>query len=429
MDATEPQSQSSWIARVLVTLACLAGAYLILVGLVYVVTLFGSGADFPPTWYWALTILVVVIDVAAMCYIFFQLIRVLVNKSAPTRLLRVAAVLVLILGTLNVTTAYMYSIIPMWDFQGALFDDLSWPGPGKISQDCKENTTRGMGQGDNSSLSDTPNTERPISFEEVKRIAAIPDWVTRYNETRGRTIVGWRGWIQDVTRHGYYSNPEHHLVTLLLRDPYTKESVGSDKAQAEAVVSYFLTSDLERLAVGQEVLVCGDLSDVSAITSTNDYLHISISRPVISPLPLPEALSTTQIPADFVLEYEVYGCGDGYACDEYKLRLDAEGNVTYEGLDNVPVTGTHTAQISKDEVRQLVFEMHRTGFLAINNLPNKLDKDPSGSTVIRTQMDGKSKTVVLPWRSRVWPASVTMVIGKIEEVSQLQQWVKMVKSP
>src|SRR5438105_4117645 len=79
MNATYPKSRASWTTTVLISILCLASACLIGLFLVFVWTLFGTNYDFPPTWYWALTILLTVADIAVMCYITFQIIRVLIG--------------------------------------------------------------------------------------------------------------------------------------------------------------------------------------------------------------------------------------------------------------------------------------------------------------------------------------------------------------
>jgi hypothetical protein len=427
MNATDLQSIASWAARIAVSAVCLVFIYLIGSLLVFSWTLFGSNYDIPPTWYGALTALLILADVAAVCYIAFKVLRILAAKSAPVQIIRPVVVQVLLLGALHVTSTFAYSRIPQWDFQNGFLDDLSWPGPGSISQDCIAKATHEAYPAANASAPPATGVERPTSPEEIRRIALIGYWKERYAELENRTAVGWRGWVQDVTRHGYTRNPEHRLVTVYLYNPYPGEVAAGSGQRTEAVLSYFYPADVARLAVGREVLVCGRISDTSV--NEDSSVRISISEPVINPLPLPEALVATRVPLDFVLEYEVHGCGEGYECPEYELRIDAEGNLTYVGFENVLVTGTHTTRIPEDRLKQLVFELQRTKFLTIDNLPEQWEGSLQGATILRATMDGRSKSVVLPWGAVTWPAELIMIFGKIEEVSNLHQWVNLVKSP
>jgi predicted secreted protein len=371
--------------------------------------------------------LLAVTDVAVICYAAFTAIKVLLRKDAPARVLRVAIVPVL-LAVFHVGTALVYSKIPQWDFQDSLFDDLSELRiPGGISQECRDIADQGTYVPFSVSGSNPPAEGIPISVEEVNLIARIHDWKRHHGELQNRTAVGWRGWIQDTSRHGFYDNPERRLVTLFLHDPYASHVALGSGPWTQAVLYYFHNNDVGKLKVGQEVLVCGEISDADVDLEGN--VHVSISVPVVNPQPLPEAFTSTHVPADFALEFEAHGCGGGYECDEYDLRVDAQGNITYRGYENVLVTGTHTARMSKEQLKQLVFELERTKFREVDNLPDKLEGNPKGATVIRVRMDGRDKTIVLPWESGPWSDKILMLIGKLEEVSDLRQWVTLVKSP
>lgn len=430
MNSARLQPGSTWTARLIVAITCLVALCLVGVFLALIWGLFGSNYDFPPTWYLALTMLLSIADVAAMCYIAFKTCRVLLGNSMPLRLLQVMAAILVVLAASHTMAAYAFDRIPQWDFQDDLFSDLSQPLPGKVSSDCQEAIALSASPRTSVSPSLAPDAERPTTYEEAQRLARITDWRTHEKELRNRTIGGWHGWIQDVSHHGYYDNPDHRIVSLFLHDPYSQLSAppnavsGHPNQHPNLVLHYFSSMDVTKLTVGQEVLVCGRIRDV---TKDDGTTRVDIYEPVVNPLPLPETLTSTHVPDDFSLEYEAHGCGDGYNCAEYKLTIDAKSNITYEGFQNVPITGTHTTRMSSEKLNQLVFELQRTRFLSIDNLPEKLEGDPAGATIIRASMDGRSKAIVLPWRSGVWPANVIMIIGKIEEVSNLHKWVTLVK--
>lgn len=407
------QFQASWAARIVASIACLAAAFLIGTFMTAIITLFGTNYDVPPTWYWALTVLISVVDIAAMCFVTINIVRVLTTKIAPAKMLRIATLLVLLLAAAHALTVQAYSTIPQWDFQDSLFDDLSRPGPGILSQECQPQPTL--------------STEQFISYEEVARIALMDDWQARYNKLVDKRAAGWHGWIIELSKHGFYSNPQHRLVVVTMDKPYSQGTGSDTRPLSQAVISYFSPADVAKLSVGQEVYMCGAINDVSV----NSYgtIFISVSQPIINPLPMPEALTSTQVPDDFALEYEAHGCGEGYPCPEYDIRVDASGTATYNGQDNVPVTGTQTVQVPGDKLRELVFELQRTGFLSIGGVPGKIEGSLQGSTILRVRMDGKSKTIALPWAAGVWPRAVDLIIGKIEEVTNLKQWVKLVRSP
>jgi hypothetical protein len=427
MSATGRESRTERSSGLLALMVWLVSLCLLGALLAFILQLFSSNVDFPPTWYWAISVLLGVVDVAAMCYIGFRIVSWLLRKIAPRRAVQATIFVVLLLGASHAATIYAYSRIPQWDFQSSLFDDLSWPGPGKISQDCRAGQGQNTSAEANGPTSVVSGEQWPISLQEVVQIAQIQNWQTRNAELESRTAAGWYGWVHDVERHGYYSNPDHHLVSLFLHDPYSGTAEVSQLP--EAVVSYFDAEGIGRLTVGQEVLVCGNIAIDNAASNVNN-LRVSISRPVLNPLPLPEALASVQIPSDFSLGYEVHGCGDGYKCPDYDLQIDAQGSITYRGNSDVQqLSETYTVQVPQDKIKQLVFELQRTNLFAMTDIPDSVEGKLDGATIIRARMDGKDKTVVLPWSGPAWPARIAMLIGKVEEVSDLQRWVTLVMSP
>jgi hypothetical protein len=338
------------------------------------------------------------------------------------RLLRVTAVLLIALAVSHAATGYTYSLIPQWDFQDSLFDDLSWQRtPGRISQDC---TADGQSASEVSTneASPEPVGSHALSYEEVQQIAQVNDWRVRKERLQNAVAVGWRGWIQDLARHGYYDNPDRRIVKLFLHDPFSDTKATSDQPP-EAELYYFASADTAKLTVGQEVLVCGYIIDATPYYGAT---LVDIREPVVNPLPLPEGITSTHVPTDFSVVYEAHGCGSGYECPEYKLSIDGQGDVVYEGYNNVLITGTHTVSIPEDKVRQLAFELERAKFYSIDGPLERLPRYPEGSTLISATAGGRTKTIVFPWDSGIWPENVQMLIGKIEEVSGLRQWVKMV---
>src|SRR4051812_44251887 len=123
--ATGLQRGAPWIGRVITTVVCLAALCLIVALMGHISSLLGSNYDLPPTWYFVVTALLVVADIAAICYLVFSSVRVLLGKTPPKRLLKATTVVSAVLVLAHAATGCAYSAIPQWDFQDSLFDDLS----------------------------------------------------------------------------------------------------------------------------------------------------------------------------------------------------------------------------------------------------------------------------------------------------------------
>jgi len=208
---------------------------------------------------------------------------------------------------------------------------------------------------------------------------------------------------------------------VFLRDPYQLASY----SVPEAELYYFVSDDLNELNVGQEVLICGNITEA---TNYYDATTVDVYAPVVNPIPFDISAKAEQIPSDLLVEYENHGCGGGYVCPDYKVTIEASGAITYEGYnESTLVAGVQHAQVSQDKLRQLVSILQRSQFFSIQELPERIEGDPAGSILLRVKMGGQSKTVVSPWRGGPWPANVVLIQGKIEEISGLELWVNLIR--
>jgi hypothetical protein len=375
--------------------------------------LYWGNWDTPPTWYFALTLALIAVDLASACYIISRWMRVLRGKRPQWGLVGAAALLAGVLWVSHQGVAIVYRNIPQWDFSDGLFGDLTRPGPGRISADCIAAPTSPPGNIE----SGVVEAARPIGYDEALEIARIKDWLVRKAEFQDRAVVGWKGWIQDVSAHYGGDNPDRRLVALFLHDPYGQGPSGSEWPEVQ--LYYFTPEDARRLSVGQEVLLCGRVSDAGV---EGDGGNVTISEPTLNPLPLPNAIVGTRVPRDFLLKYEVYGCAESYVCPEYKVAIDAGGRLKYEPLRYVQELEPKTAQLSEFKLRELVYELRRADFFSIENLPAKIEGQPAGFVVIEVRMDGRHKTIVLPWNTS-YTAKVLVIEGKIKEVGNFTQWI------
>jgi hypothetical protein len=417
MNRTRLQLGAPWIAKLTVSAACLAAIWLTGQLLRLCLEQYSSNPDFPPTWFWGLTWILGIADVSVIYYIGFKLVRVLLGKSAPWRVLRTVVLLILALGIPYLASTYAFSMIPQRDFTDELFQVRTEPIPGKISAECTDME------------SNTLDTLQPVKLDEI--------WSTRhdsslfYSKFWDRSIVGWKAWIGGIGQNYYQHGTDQYTVSLFLRDPYSQASsisTGTDTDVSggfSARIEPFIFADVDKLSVGQEVRVCGRLTDTAIMA--DGKVIVTVSEPVVNPFPLSEAIAVTQIPDDLLVEYEDHGCGSGYVCPEYKLTLDAKGAITYEGYNGaMSVEGTQHAEASREKMRQLVFEIQRAGIFLTDsdNLPAGFTRDSVGSTIITIRMGGTTRTIFRGWQSDVVPRSALMIPAKIQEVARSERWMK-----
>jgi hypothetical protein len=406
MNTTRLQSGISWMARIILSIVCLASICMIGVFLAFLWTPFSS-VDFPPTWYLGLSVVLAVADVAAICYIAFSAVRALLQRSAFMRAAWPAVSLVLLLGVSHATALYAYSEIPPWDFKSSLVGDLSRAPAGSISSDCSG------AQGER------------VPFTQLESIARY-DYAVRRGMLREVIAHDWNAWIESVSSHSQFGGPEQRVVSLVLRDPYSADSVMDSSRQALIDAFYFVPEDIEKLSVGQEVLLCGRILDVSNwIPGT---LIMDMNRITLNPRMPGNMATAVDVPPDLLVDYESNGCASGYRCPEFKVTIRANGSVTYEGLNGEQSEeGVKHGQASQRRLAELAWVLEKAGFFALNGQPERIEGDPAGWTVLYARMNGHSKTIALPWGSGPWPDNVGLYIGKIQEASGLEKWVSLVK--
>ena len=114
-------------------------------------------------------------------------------------------------------------------------------------------------------------------------------------------------------------------------------------------------------------------------------------------------------------------------CPVYQLTIYGDGKVVYEGKAFVTVTGRHTAQISPEQVQQLVKAFETANFFSLENQYVVGATDlPGAWTSISSS--GQSKRV---WRYgsidnpelNNAPRSLTELETQIDKIVNSQQWI------
>ncbi|MBW4658399.1 MAG: hypothetical protein KME15_06975 [Drouetiella hepatica Uher 2000/2452] len=129
--------------------------------------------------------------------------------------------------------------------------------------------------------------------------------------------------------------------------------------------------------------------------------------------------------ADAVITLERTACFG--TCPVYQLTVYGDGRVVYEGTAFVAVIGKRTAQISPEQVQQLVTAFETANFFSLENQYVAEATDlPGAWTSISS--NGQSKRV---WRYgssdrpelNNAPRSLTELENQIDQIVNSQQWV------
>lgn len=112
-------------------------------------------------------------------------------------------------------------------------------------------------------------------------------------------------------------------------------------------------------------------------------------------------------------------------CPAYKVVVYGNGTVVYEGFNFVAVEGKQTAQISNEQVKELVSQFYKHGFFSLKDRYEEQVTDlPSTTTSIT--LSGSEKSV---YRYGLHPENLVELENKIDEIAGTAKWVKGDRTP
>lgn len=125
----------------------------------------------------------------------------------------------------------------------------------------------------------------------------------------------------------------------------------------------------------------------------------SDTKPIeIASTPVSESDINTKLPEiskDTLITIERGECFG--RCPQYKLTISGDGKVSFDGKENTKVKGKASAELTTEEVAQLLLEFEKIGFFDLkdsyekNNCPNASTDQPT--VIFKVKTNGKEKTV------------------------------------
>ena len=162
---------------------------------------------------------------------------------------------------------------------------------------------------------------------------------------------------------------------------------------------------------------------------TNSYFYsltlvfvliMGLSVNACAPLASPSSAAPTEITfSDLVITLERTACRG--TCPIYKLTIEGNGTVIYEGQDFVQVKGKQTASLSPEQIQQLISAFEQARFFT---LPDYTDQDTTDSPSVITSitLNGKTKTVNHYYGDNSTPQGLFDLESKIDEITNSKQW-------
>ena len=141
------------------------------------------------------------------------------------------------------------------------------------------------------------------------------------------------------------------------------------------------------------------------------------------------------IPDDTLITLERTVCFG--SCPIYKLTVDADGTVTFEGRRNVKVKGFVKDRLPRDDLRNLILAFEAASFFTLNDsyqtekdgCPEVWTDNPTAITSIR--MNHKTKTISHYYGCQtgrgtaIYPNGLTNLEAQIDKIVGTDKWIKI----
>jgi hypothetical protein len=114
-------------------------------------------------------------------------------------------------------------------------------------------------------------------------------------------------------------------------------------------------------------------------------------------------------------------------CPIYKLTIEGNGTVIYEGQEFVQVKGEQTASLSPAQIQDLVTAFEQAEFFTLTDYTHE-DTTDSPSVITSITLNGKTKTVHHYYGDNSAPQALFDLESKIDEITNSKQWTGSVTS-
>jgi uncharacterized protein DUF6438 len=110
----------------------------------------------------------------------------------------------------------------------------------------------------------------------------------------------------------------------------------------------------------------------------------------------------------------------------YSLTIRGNGKVVYHGIKNVKVSGTHTAQLSKTDMKELVDEFVNIYYFALKDRYDEATILGSPSVTTSITLDQRTKSIFHNHGSPA-PKGLSELEDKIDKITNSNQWTEWKK--
>lgn len=132
------------------------------------------------------------------------------------------------------------------------------------------------------------------------------------------------------------------------------------------------------------------------------------------------AISQEAPASDIRVTLERRGSGMVLSSPQYKVTIEQDGSVTFEGEHNVSALGTHRRKIQRNQVRELARRFEEMGYFG---LPEHTGTCTDAATVVTSVKIGSRAREVRHWECEDTP-ELTHLEDEIDRVANSRVWIR-----
>ena len=260
----------------------------------------------------------------------------------------------------------------------------------------------------------------PTKIEDIDKYYELYDayddkWRTfgeQLTKCRLKESVGWLTYYGEEIGDDRTPVPGVINAYVSMVDPYSGAYVDVDEYPS---VTLYLTDmgeeQVAQLRLGGKLRFSGDWAELSPVTIKNvkyELLPDDFSGPTVTPAEYQDL----RVVLDRTM---CFG-----SCPDYTLTIEGNGEVTFEGRHYTRVTGTAKGTVDEAQIAEIVREIQRADFFALDDDYSVQVTDNPTYTLI-VQMGGKTKKVS---SYAAGPLKLYILHRRIDQIVNSRQWIK-----
>jgi hypothetical protein len=242
------------------------------------------------------------------------------------------------------------------------------------------------------------------------------DFAAKLEKCRLKETFGWIAWWSPDRDADYNEIPNKNLIALYVYNPF--DGFGKElRGYPEMLMGYFTDAEVGQLKYGQRIKFSGDLLLVRRPEAVKDARYEFVEDEPAVAAPTADELKDLQITLDRTM---CFG-----RCPDYRLTIEPDGKVTFEGRHYTKRKGTVTGMIDSALLTELAAAVKKADFFSLDSSYSE-DVTDNPTYTLTVRMGGRGKQVE-SYATR--PRRLGLLMNRIDQIVDSAQWIGDERNP